>query len=134
MQQRFEVALARGAHRGDDAAAFPGDLFVGHAIQTCFPFVAAIACIHDMRVAIDQAWREPAALRVMFLSYLDAGGKLAALAEPNDLAVTSGDGSVMDFAITLPLLHGGKIHVDPKIVPVMTGLTHGVLEWLAMRV
>ncbi|CDX24834.1 hypothetical protein MPLB_600009 [Mesorhizobium sp. ORS 3324] len=62
-----ELVLARGAqrfHGRDDASPCPRHLFIGGAGQPHLEFVGAVAGIDKMRVAVDQARRDPAAVAV----------------------------------------------------------------------
>jgi hypothetical protein len=59
--------VARGAgrlHRRDDAAAGARDLFIARAFETHLELVGAIAAEDEVRVAIDQPRRDPAALAI----------------------------------------------------------------------
>jgi hypothetical protein len=61
-EQRVFAGLAHRAHGREDAAAGARDLLVSCAFQPPFEFVRAVAGEHDMRMAIDQAGRDPAAI------------------------------------------------------------------------
>ena len=63
-EQRGFVRRTRGAHRGDDAAALPRDLFVADAREALREFVRALAAIHQMRMAIDETRRHPRAVQI----------------------------------------------------------------------
>jgi hypothetical protein len=55
---RLQLRFTRGAcgfHRRGDAATGARNVFITGALQPQFEFVRAVAAIHQMRVAIDQA-------------------------------------------------------------------------------
>ena len=58
------LARARCFHGRNDAAARPRDLFVARTRKPHLEFAGAVAGIDQMRVAIDQARRDPAALAI----------------------------------------------------------------------
>ncbi len=62
-----QIGLARGASRGHgraDAAAGPGDLLIGRAVEPHLELPGAVAGMDQMGVAVDQARRDPAARAV----------------------------------------------------------------------
>ena len=64
-EERVFVGLARGAHRGDDAAAGLRHLFVAGAGQPHRELVGALAAVDQVRVAVDQAGRDERAAAVV---------------------------------------------------------------------
>ena len=66
------VGFAQLAHRGIDAAAGARDLLVAGAAQPQLELMRAVAGVDQMRVAIDQAGRDPAALTVDHLDHFSA--------------------------------------------------------------
>ena len=47
--------LARRTHRRDDAAASARDLLIARTGQSHRPFIGAVAAVHEVGVAVDQA-------------------------------------------------------------------------------
>ena len=64
-EERVFVGLARGAHRGDDAAAGLRHLFVAGARQPHRELVGALAAVDQVGVAVDQARRDEGAAAVV---------------------------------------------------------------------
>ena len=103
---------ARGFHRRDDAAATPRDLLVGGAREAQFELARAVSRVDKMRVAIDEARRDPAALAVDALS-----GFRRACARPRvgDGAVLARNGAVLDDAEATPF-EGHESCVVPEAI------------------
>ena len=100
---RDELVLARGArrlHGRHDAAAGARDLLVGGAGEAQFELVRAVARIDEMRVAIDQAGRDPAAVERDALLRVPAGRQIRHRADEGDAAVLRGDRAALDYAET----------------------------------
>ena len=74
-QQVILTRRTRCAHGGKDAATALRDVCVGGAVKPGLEFFAAIARIDDVRVAIDQAGRDPAAGTIVPLVRTRAAGK-----------------------------------------------------------
>ncbi len=109
LAQQFGVAgSAGGAHGGHDAAASAGNVFVGGAIEACFEFVAAVARVDNVGMAVDQAGREPAAAAVM---HLGCRRRLGTCTDPGNAPASDGDGRVMDLAIAVTRGHGGNADI-----------------------
>ena len=97
-QQRVEARpgrgqqflLGRGArrpHRGVDAAARAGDVGVGRAFEALLELGRAVAGPHQVRMAIDEARRQPRALAVPGRRRAMPRGQVAFRAEPGDAPV-----------------------------------------------
>lgn len=106
--------LARRGHCGDDAAAGACDLFVARALQAQLEFVRAVAAIDEMRVAIDRARRDPAALAVRSLDRVGINRKVRRRACIDDMAAARGDHAMLDLAEVGPI---GPHRGEPGIVP-----------------
>src|SRR5262249_9647445 len=63
-EERRLARLARRGHRGDDAAALPGDVAVGDALQPLLELAPALAGEDQMGVAVDESGRHPAATAI----------------------------------------------------------------------
>src|SRR5260370_37113144 len=61
---------ARRADRRDDAAARLGDVLVAYALQAQLELVRAVAGMHQVGMAIDEARQDPGAARVVLLARL----------------------------------------------------------------
>ena len=64
---------ACGFHGRDDAAACPRDLLIGRAVQPHLEFAGAVAGIDQVRVAIDQGRRDPAAVAIDAFGGVECG-------------------------------------------------------------
>ncbi len=106
--------LTGGAHRRHDAAAGTRDLLVACAGQPQLEFMRAVAAIDDVRVAIDQARRDPAAFAIDGFRSLErrrpCGGPGI-----DDAALARGDQPALDEAEPFPF-QGGKSGVLPEPV------------------
>jgi hypothetical protein len=113
-----ERVLARGArrlHGGDDPAAGTRDLRVGGAGKAQLEFVRAVAGVDEVRVAIDQAGRDPASLEPHALRRVPAGRQVAHGADERDPAVFRRDRAALDHA---GARHGGEARVEPDGIEV----------------
>ncbi|HRD29689.1 MAG TPA: hypothetical protein PLO65_15415 [Caulobacter sp.] len=115
---------ARGRHGRADTAAGQGDLLVGRAVQPRLVLADAVAAEHQVRVAVDQARRDPAAVQPRHAGRLDLR-QITPRADPQDPAVLHGDRRVLDRAIGRAAgRHGrgaavGDEKVDPLHRPVL---------------
>src|SRR5262249_47766130 len=85
-----------GAHGGEDAAAAAGDFLVRHAFQPLLELLRAVAGVHQVGVAIDEAGRDPAAFAIDALERLDRCGRGIGRAGVDDESVAGGDHAVLD--------------------------------------
>ena len=94
---------------------------ISRTIETCFKFIAAIARINNVRVAVNQRGRYPRAIGIVDGERLVVCGQIALLAHPCNHAVFDRQCAVADFTITTiaTIGHGGKLGVEPKRVPVV---------------
>jgi hypothetical protein len=109
--EQFHVArrLGFGDGRGDPATGF-GDCFIGRAGAAHRMFVGARAAEDEMRVAVDQARRDPrTAQRIDLLGAISR--ELGTLSYPNDLAILDANRAVFDDT-EVAALKGGDIAID----------------------
>ena len=93
--QGVEACLACRLHRREDAAAGAGDLLIAGAVQPLLEFSRAIASEDEMRVAIDQARRDPGAAQLLEAACAIAG-QLDPAADADDSPLVDTDGGVLD--------------------------------------
>ena len=114
--EKLVLALAACCTHGrDDAAAGARDLVVGGAGQPQLELVRAVAAIDDVRVAIDQAGRDPAALAVDRLGRLEGRG-IGLGTGIDDAAVRRRDDALLDNSEARRGRHGGKPRAAPDAV------------------
>ncbi len=63
-KQAFLTGATRLADRGQDPTARLRDLFVRRAFEAHLEFVRPVAAVHQMRVAVDEARRDPATFAI----------------------------------------------------------------------
>ena len=101
-----QLLFGRGARRADgrqDSAAFAGDLFIGGAREPELEFVRPIAAVNEVRVAIDQGGRDPAAFAVDGArAVAPRGGKLALRTGESDSPLARGYRAGLDDANAWP--------------------------------
>src|ERR1051326_9352974 len=102
---------SRRFHRVDDAAAGARNLLVARALQAQLELVGAVSGIDEMRVAVDQAGRDPGTAHVVLLTRLAA--PLAARADPADQAVFYRQDAIQDHPVWRCAAHRREVRVDP---------------------
>ena len=117
-QELVFVSRACGAHRRHDSAARAGDVFVCRAAQPCRELVAAVARVNQVRVAFDQAGRDPQTARFGH----DRRGprhrlQLCPRADPCDASVTDCERAIGHVADAAGFVHGREVRSDPHAVP-----------------
>lgn len=115
-QQRF-IGLAGGFHGGNDAAALRGDVGVAHAVQPLFELAAAVAAEHRVRVAVNKAGGDDAAVEFHRFVRDKAVRQRRMFANPDNLAVAYGDRAVGQGVI-VAVAHGDDIGAVPQAVTV----------------
>ena len=115
---RDEIVLARRPQRldrRDDAAAGLRHLLIGRAGQPHLEFVGAVAGMDQMRVAVDQAGRDPAAFAVDDFGAAGRRGRhIRFRTGKDDPAVPRDDRAVLDSANAGQLFGKGR---KPGIAP-----------------
>ena len=99
-EEGFFIGAARRPHCRHDAATALCDFFVTGAGQPQRKFVGAIAAVHQVRVAVDQAGRDP--LRREVVAVLDRRKfrrQCIIVAEPGNHAVTHRDRAAFDDVV-----------------------------------
>ena len=113
---------ARGDDGAEDAAAFGGDLGVARAGQAPAELLATIAGKHDVRVRIDEAGNDGAAVGVDHDGIgrqLDLALQQALEADEDDAALEGGDGRARDrprVGLGAPRRGAGPAHVRTSSV------------------
>jgi len=93
-EQRCLIGLPGRRDGGEDAAALPGDLFVGRTLDPQLELARAVAGVHDMGVAIDQPGSDPAARAIRHLRRAATlGGQLRLRPGIDDAPIPAGDGA-----------------------------------------
>jgi hypothetical protein len=91
---RHQFGLGRGARRRDgrdDAAAGAGDVLITRTRQPQFEFMRAVAAMHQMRVAVDQPRRDPAAVAVMDIERVEPRRCIGNATCIDNAAIKAGD-------------------------------------------
>ncbi len=115
LQQVGFTRLAHMPYRRDDPATGVGDLLVGRTLETHLELASAIPGIDQMRVTVDQAGGDPAALAI------GDGGigrrQVGVLADPRDPPVAHGNRALLDHPQTwLAGNHRRDAGISPDMV------------------
>ena len=94
IEQGIFVRQSRGLDAGHNAAPSPRHLFVARPGQAHGKFVGTLAAVNEVRVAIDEAWRDQGALAGMF-------GQLSVIVWQFGVSAHPGNGPLLD--------HNGRI-------------------------
>jgi hypothetical protein len=81
----------------------PRDLFVADAREALCELVGALSAVDQMRMALDQPWRNPRAAQIFARPAAVCAGQFVRGAEPFDAAVLHRDGGVSDRVVRIAL-------------------------------
>ncbi len=117
-QKLFLARLAGVANRRQDAAAGPRDLLVAGAFKAHLEFAGAVAAIDDVGVAVDQAGRDHAPIKVAGRRIAPGGGQIGVGADPGNGAAVDDDRGALDEAATrLTLVHDCDCGIAENLHP-----------------
>ena len=119
-------AAAGGGHGAGDAAAGVGDLGVAVAGQAHLELVGAGAAVHQVRVAINQAGRDPGVVQVHFLAHpcRPLGRQRRQRADPGELVALHHQAGVVDGAPGTAVCQRGRAQVPPQGDGRIQGIGH----------
>ena len=113
---------ARRLHGRDDPAAGTSDVLIARALQALFEFVGAIAGVDQVRVAVDEARRQPAAFAVELRGGANGARQRGARAQPGDPPVAYRKRAVAHRAVRRPGSHRRQCDVDDDKIAIDHGL------------
>ena len=114
-----EVRIARRARRAhcrQDAAARGGNFRVRRAFEPALELAGAVACIDDVRMAVDETGRRPAPLRVDRVRGTRVARHVAQRADEGDCTVADAEGRIVDRAVAFGLAHRREPHIGEQRV------------------
>ena len=128
-EEILRARRARRPHRRQDAA-LGCDCRLGGALEAHLEIAAAIAGEDNVGVAIDQARRDPAALRRVdrVRDPLRMVGESGLRTHPGNAATPDADRPTLDRAVWHPARHRGEVRIDPDRVQHGARITFGS-EW-----
>src|SRR5207245_10972625 len=106
-----------------DAAALARNVFVTRAGQTTLELAGAVARVDEMRMAVDQARREPPSPAVELLVRAKRRRQVLARAHPRDAAVAHGKPAIADCSAGRPAGHRRESRIDDQQVAIGHGCT-----------
>jgi hypothetical protein len=104
-------------YRCHDAATLAGDIRISGAVQAPLEFAGAIARVDEMRMAVDEAGRQPSPPAVPRLPRDPIPRNIASAADPRDQAAAHTHGTVSHHAIgNAVIAHRCEVRVDQQQV------------------